>query len=369
MEHFSADLLFTLYDADSGVIPWLYRVNRILRDTICRYLRVYRDAALTIHTTLGDYDRSIYTTTPDGAKNGLFVSYDFSKLVRGMSHDYDKQILTPIEIAQMCNNKRHGWNIVFEQGFCKRILRYIHGERVETNEHHIEDLIGVRTLCMMLNKEEIDKSTGDNSQTIMGVMGKNIQQIFTKEGLLMHKILNNDVIMQRLTLDNSQITVNTIKYPNGAPKFISRKIGWWITECAYYSPNNTLKMLFMQPYKANGMRSVYYDNGYVFNHKLIHGNNVGYDIFNIQDASGVLCLSVDDKMRGLSCGSPNCCKGMLRSHECVDRQMRRDFPVMWRRVDIIRDIYTPKYSKRVAHAQRRCCSLNSNGLFDVLLNE
>jgi hypothetical protein len=340
MEWLSSELLFELFHADSGIIPWVYRVCKLYRDTSREFIRLYKNSALTVNVTTGT-DKTIYTVTSDGKMNGIHIVYGYNTISTVIDNEYNIY-LAPIEITEMCMNKRHGRSIVFNNGDCVNINYYEHGIRIQSDQYIRLRMFDVNCLWHQLYDNQSESSyTSKKSWFGNEIKIGNIIYHFDKNGRIRNKIQAS-----RFLDSFPKYTKLFMSYDNGDIRFTLNIYKQWITECIYYNMDGSIKMTFMQQYSGCGSREVYLDNGYTFHQSLRRAIvEVDRDI-SVIDASGSHIIKLkfgqlpirvdhntplDQHTRGDCCNvkSPQYCK------ICDEHQMRREFGVMWGRIDAV----------------------------------
>lgn len=337
MSWFTIDTLFALFNADSGVIPRVYRVCSAWRDIARDYIRLYRKQALSIHTTLG-VDKTIYTTTHDGAKNGLFIAYGYTRVPNTIDKP-GNYCLMPIEITQMCMDRRHGLGVVFENGICKLIIKYIHGRRVDSTEYEVYDIKWTQMLATQIANETLIESTQNNLQVIDHGY---VKYIFAESGKILHKILVGSVINRQGANRHYDCLVS---YHNGTPKFTAM-VYHWLLDATYYNPNGSINMIMTRVYRGQGTQIINYDTGY----KYIEDINFGARLNEVYmyDATGKMIMTNTFELNAACCNS-ECRKVNGHLTHCSDSRMRSEFPVMWSRIADIVELKTLREVPKPLH--------------------
>lgn len=324
MDWLCDDVLFALFDADSGVIPTMTRVCRQWRAATREYIRLYRDHALTIHVSLGTRP-TIYTTTSDGVMNGLYIVYTYlpSPFLPGtIGFSY----LAPVEITEKCNGQSHGRSVIFENGEICEYKIYNMDNIVSTTRIETYDLYYIRILIRKLRDTT---QLHDEALKLTAVNRGATCFKFTPDGRIHHKIPIGSNYAN--ISENEHCRLNVLfSYQNGSRQLQVRMIQHhWITDAIYYNPDGSVKMAFMNQFDGTAWHEINHDNGYRF----LRVSDEDNAHIRVYDTSGEIVFEHSN-----SAGKTHICDAESHTdycQKCRSIQMRREFGTMWRRINAI----------------------------------
>lgn len=333
MDWLCPDILFALFDADSGTIPTLGRVCKLWRAVVREYIRLYRDRVLRVNYIVEGSYTALYTTTSDGVVNGIRIDYEYTTPPFLSSYARYKY-LVPMCITEICNGVRHGRCVEFIDGDISKYYMYDNDDVVLTVEFKLPPLVWVRKILTEFKKDE---TVDDEALNITTINRGRIRYKFTPDGRIHHKIPISDSYIHMREMPHP-VQNFLLSYRDGTPRFRVKMIhNHWISEATYYAPDGAVKMVFMHRYKNAAAGEINYDNGY----RIVRRSTIRDIIDHIAIYSGdtIVYEYINGKSKICRC-TLNVGESPLRKCvKCQHTQLKQDLTRAWGLISEIKRRY------------------------------